>query len=100
MVSKICLIFQGLKNDLKAAMDKVDEEYLKEILQHGSSSSTSGSEPLQSRAHDVRVKDDGVTLENIKKMTKDALKGNEEVGSQMVLGFLKVSQLCRCVIFT
>ena len=85
---------QGLKNDLKAAMDKVDEEYLKEILQHGSSSSASGSEPLQSRAHDVSVKDDGVTLENIKKMTKEALKGNEEVGSQMVLGFLKVcSQL-------
>ena len=54
-----------MKNDLKAAMDKVDEEYLKEILQHGSSSSR-GNGPLQSRAHDVSVKDDGITLDNIK----------------------------------
>ena len=57
----ICLksfLIKGFKNDMKAAMDKVDEAYLNEILR-------SGGETDDSKSNDVKVKDDGTTMEDI-----------------------------------
>ena len=47
---------QGFQNDFKAALDKVDQEYLNELIK-----TTDGV--VQS--NDVSVKDDGTTLEDI-----------------------------------
>ena len=51
--------FQGFKNDFKAAMDKVDAEYLNEILKSGNDKSE------DAKSTDVKVKDDGVTMDEI-----------------------------------
>ncbi len=48
---------QGFKNDLKAAMDQVDEAYLQEILKSGGES--------DAKTNDVKVKDDGTTIDDI-----------------------------------
>ena len=42
-------------------MDKVDEEYLKEILEHGSGA----SDPDKIKAHDVSVKDEGLSMDEL-----------------------------------
>ena len=42
-------------------MDKVDEEYLKEILEHGSGA----SDPDKIKAHDVSVKDEGLSMDKL-----------------------------------
>lgn len=49
---------QGYKNDLKAAMDQVDNEYLQEILK------ASGQSEAET-VNDVKVHDDGTTMEQI-----------------------------------
>ena len=62
-------------------MDKVDEEYLKEILEHGSGS----SESEKIKAHDVSVKDEGLSM--------DALQVRKRWRSLCTLG----KQLCSCL---
>ena len=51
--------FQGFKNDLKLAMDQVDQEYLQEILKSG------GETSEQDLKNDVKVIEDGTTYEDI-----------------------------------
>lgn len=46
---------QGFRNDLQEAMDQVDEEYMREIIQGHSSGN-----------HDVVVEDEGLTIKDIK----------------------------------
>ena len=54
------MLLQGFKNDMKIAMDQVDQDYLNEILKSG------GSDPdQQSRSTDVKVKDTTLTIEEI-----------------------------------
>ncbi len=56
-------MFQGAgANDFKAAMDKVDEEYLKEMMQHQSDGQSEDSTATKAV---VSVKDDGTTQEDI-----------------------------------
>ena len=57
------LLWQGTgagANDFKAAMDKVDQEYMEEIMK-----STDGSGNPRGSKEIVSVKDDGTTLEDI-----------------------------------
>ena len=51
--------FQGFKNDLKLAMDQVDQEYLQEILKSG------GETSEHDLKNDVKVIEDGTTYEDI-----------------------------------
>ena len=44
---------------MQAAMEKVDQEYLKEVLQSG------GGDPSGERSTEVKVKDDIVSIEEI-----------------------------------
>eukprot|EP00058_Branchiostoma_floridae_P014267 XP_002599755.1 hypothetical protein BRAFLDRAFT_205752 [Branchiostoma floridae] len=53
---------KGFRNDLKAAMDKVDEQYLKEMVE----SRSEGMDGPTRGKYDLRVSDDGTTLEDIK----------------------------------
>lgn len=50
---------EGFRNDFKAAMDQVDQEYYDELIK----ATTSGAG--SSRANNVTVKDDGTTKEDI-----------------------------------
>ncbi|XP_078678331.1 pre-mRNA-splicing factor 18-like [Branchiostoma floridae x Branchiostoma belcheri] len=81
---------KGFRNDLKAAMDKVDEQYLKEMVE----SRHEGEDGPTRGKYDLRVSDDGTTLDDIKEMAATVSKisddkerrGNE---SLMILKFLK-----------
>ena len=54
-----CLSFQGFNNDMKAAMDQVDQEYLEEVLK------TTGTDGEASVSTDVKVKDTSLTIDEI-----------------------------------
>ncbi|CAE1167702.1 PRPF18 [Acanthosepion pharaonis] len=71
---------QGFQNDFKAALDKVDQEYLNELIK-----TTDGA--VQS--NDVSVKDDGTTLEDIEKMKKELGEIDRDRDQEIVLRFLK-----------
>lgn len=50
--------FQGLRNDLKAAMDKIDQQYLNEIV-----GGTESGEP--DTQHDLKVHEENTTIEEL-----------------------------------
>ncbi|ESN93624.1 hypothetical protein HELRODRAFT_157830 [Helobdella robusta] len=77
---------KGFKNDFQDAMDKVDEDYVNELLK----SSSDDSEQMASLGADVKVKDDGTTYEEVLKMSEDFGKGNAALDSQVMLKFLKL----------
>lgn len=53
-----CFGFQGLRNDLKAAMDKIDQQYLNEIV--------GGTEPGEiDTQHDLKVHEENTTIEEL-----------------------------------
>ncbi|ESO84399.1 hypothetical protein LOTGIDRAFT_132351 [Lottia gigantea] len=69
----------GYENDFKTAMDKVDEEYLVEIMKG------EGSLP----SNDVSVKDDGTTNDDIDKMRCEIGKGDPKKDQEVMLRFFK-----------
>ncbi|XP_014788853.2 pre-mRNA-splicing factor 18 [Octopus bimaculoides] len=71
---------QGGQNDFKAALDKVDQEYLNELIK-----TTDGA----AKSNDVAFKDDGTTLEDIEKMKKELGQINRDWDQEIVLRFLK-----------
>lgn len=74
---------EGFRNEFKAAMDKVDEDYFKEMVE----AATSGEGGKKS--NDVSIKDDGTTVEDIQKMKEEIGKGDSEKNSDIILRFLK-----------
>lgn len=54
----LCFGFQGLRNDLKAAMDKIDQQYLNEIV----GGTESGEMDTQ---HDLKVHEENTTIEEL-----------------------------------
>lgn len=56
IVSFFC--FKGLRNDLKAAMDKIDQQYLNEIV----GATESGDVDTQ---HDLKVHEENTTIEEL-----------------------------------
>lgn len=55
-VENLLLCVQGLRNDLKAAMDKIDQQYLNEIV----GGTESGELDTQ---HDLKVHEENTTIE-------------------------------------
>lgn len=53
-----CVCSQGLRNDLKAAMDKIDQQYLNEIV----GGTESGELDTQ---HDLKVHEENTTIEEL-----------------------------------
>ena len=70
----------GLRNDFKAAMDRLDQAYMDQLKNETGSSS---------KAHDVRIADDILTLDEITEMAKDLNQGNMQTDSKVVLEFLR-----------
>jgi len=69
-------INKGYRNDLKDAMDRIDEEYLKE----------QGEKP---RPTDADLEDLGTTLDDIKVIATNMGKGNQNLDQEVILKFLK-----------
>lgn len=60
--------FQGLRNDLKAAMDKIDQQYLNEIV--------GGTEPGEvDTQHDLKVHEENTTIEELEVHCTASLSG-------------------------
>ncbi|XP_070559911.1 pre-mRNA-splicing factor 18-like [Ptychodera flava] len=72
----------GMRNDFKAAMDQVDQDFLSEVLK------THGGEE-DSKKGDVKVVDDGRSLEDIQKMATDFGNGDDDLDSEVILVYLK-----------
>lgn len=74
---------KGFRNELKAAMDDVEQQYLKELVK----SSTDGQET--SKACDVKVKNDVITDEDMENMKKELTDGEIADATPHILRFLK-----------
>ncbi|XP_060083409.1 pre-mRNA-splicing factor 18-like [Ylistrum balloti] len=70
---------EGYENDFKAAMDRVDQEFINEIINAGSGQSS----------NNVAVRDDGTTEEDIKKMSDEIGKNGSDRDQEIILRFLK-----------
>lgn len=77
-------INKGLRNDFKAAMEKIDQEYLAELIkqQGGEEQGSESEEPS-------RVEDDGTTLDDIKSLATNMGKGDENLDQDVILKFLE-----------
>ncbi|KAK3104060.1 hypothetical protein FSP39_024082 [Pinctada imbricata] len=74
---------EGFKNDFKAAMDQVDQEYYKEIVKAATEGDGKGG------SVDVSIKDDGTTLEDLQKMKEELETEDTEKQQDIILRFLK-----------
>ncbi|KAK6177335.1 hypothetical protein SNE40_015456 [Patella caerulea] len=70
----------GYDNDFKTAMDKVDEEYLVEIMKG------EGSLP----SNDVSVKDDGTSRDDIDQLRSEIGKGDPKKDQEVMLRFYRL----------
>ncbi|XP_059160298.1 pre-mRNA-splicing factor 18-like isoform X2 [Physella acuta] len=73
---------EGYSNDFQAAMEKVDEDYLNEIIK------STGKEEVNT-SNDVSVKDDGTTQEDINRMRQELGQGDKDKDHEIVLRFFK-----------
>lgn len=77
---------KGLRNDFKAAMERVDRQYLDELIQQ--------QEGESSGSTDIQVKDDGTTLDDIKSMAEGMGKGDTQHDQQVILKYLEFLMQC------
>ncbi|WAR26013.1 PRP18-like protein [Mya arenaria] len=70
-------------NDFKAAMDRVDQEYMEEIMKSADGEGSAGGKQI------VSVKDDGTTLEDIEKWKQELGKGDSNKDQEIILRYLK-----------
>lgn len=81
----ICGIFvelKGFRNDFQEAMEQVDQAYLNEIL--------SSSKPQdRDRKGDVNVPDEGVTYEDLQKMSIKLNKGDRDFDLNVITQFIQ-----------
>ncbi len=65
-------------------MDKVDQQYLEEMVK-------AQGEDVPSSAYDIKFQDDGLTLDELIKMSEGIRKGDEALDSRVTLSYIKVS---------
>lgn len=73
---------EGFSNDFQAAMEKVDQDYLNEIIK-----SSGGDE--NSLSNDVSVKDDGTTQDDLETMKAELGQGNKDKDHEIILRYFK-----------
>jgi len=75
---------RGFRNDFQEAMEKVDQAYLDEILK------TKGTIEDGKSVNDVKVEDEGTSIEEIKTEAEEKLgKGNDSDDAKVILKFLR-----------
>ncbi|KAL3853179.1 hypothetical protein ACJMK2_016744 [Sinanodonta woodiana] len=75
---------EGLGNDFQMALEKVDQDYLNELIRDSGGASSGGNS-----SNDVSIKDDGTTLEDIKEMRNILGKESSDKNQEIILRFLK-----------
>jgi len=73
---------KGLRNDFKAAMDRLDQAYMDRLVNEKDGLETH-------KAHDVRLAENILPLEEIHKMSSELSKGDMQLHSKVVLEFLR-----------
>ncbi|XP_074644963.1 pre-mRNA-splicing factor 18-like [Tubulanus polymorphus] len=73
---------KGFKNDFKAAMDRVDQEYLNEIVQYNTNDDTDST--------DVKIKESAFTEEDIEKWKNELGRGASDKDQEIILNFIKL----------
>ena len=73
---------KGLRNDFKAAMDRLDQVYMDRLVNEKDGLETH-------KAHDVRLAEDILSLEEIEKMAAKLFQGDMQLDSKVVLEFLR-----------
>lgn len=73
---------KGLRNDLKAAMDKIDQQYLNEIV----GGTESGDPDTQ---HDLKVHEENTTIEELEALGKTLGTGDDSGDQDVIAKFLK-----------
>lgn len=73
---------KGLRNDFKAAMDRLDQAYMDRLVNE--------KDGLEShKAHDVRLAKDILPLEEIQEIAQNLCNGDMQLDSKVVLEFLR-----------
>ncbi|CAF0857167.1 unnamed protein product [Didymodactylos carnosus] len=89
---------KGQRNDFKAAMDKIDREYLSLILHANHPTSSSSDTTVDDKSLEangtptvitVEVKDEGFDLPDIIEQIKTTRKGNRAYDCQVILNYFK-----------
>lgn len=78
----LCSVSKGFRNDFQEAMDQVDQAYLNELL-------TSSKPSDRDRQGDVNVPDEGVTYDDIQKMSANLNRGDREYDMTVITKFLQ-----------
>ncbi|XP_038061463.1 pre-mRNA-splicing factor 18-like [Patiria miniata] len=73
---------KGLRNDFKEAMDKVDQQYLEEMVKLQ-------GEDVPNRAYDIKFEDDGSTIDDIIEMSSGMGQGDDELDSNVIMRYVK-----------
>jgi pre-mRNA-splicing factor 18 len=76
-------VVKGLRNDLKDALDKIDQQYLDELIQ------SQGSDKTKLEA-EVQITEDDTTMDDLVEMAKKMGKGDPAIDQEVVLKFLKL----------
>ena len=73
---------RGQRNDFQAAMDQVDQDYLKELIKSGGTSSENKDE--KQRMHDVKIHEMGLvnSIDDIKKMAEKLGRSKKDMTSE------------------
>lgn len=77
-------INKGLRNDFKAAMEKIDQEYLAELIKQ-----QGGEEQGSEGEGSSLIEEDGTTLDDIKSLAINMGKGDENLDQDVILKFLE-----------
>ncbi|XP_030879308.1 pre-mRNA-splicing factor 18 [Leptonychotes weddellii] len=73
---------QGLRNDLKAALDKIDQQYLNELV--------GGQEPgEEDTQNDLKVHEENTTIEELEALGESLGKGDDHKDMDIITKFLK-----------
>ncbi|XP_070763332.1 pre-mRNA-splicing factor 18 isoform X5 [Enoplosus armatus] len=75
---------KGLRNDLKAAMDKIDQQYLNEIV----GGTESGEVDTQ---HDLKVHEENTTIEELEALGKTLGTGDDDGDQDVIDKFLRAN---------
>ncbi|XP_068758650.1 pre-mRNA-splicing factor 18-like isoform X2 [Montipora capricornis] len=77
-------INKGLRNDFKAAMEKIDQEYLAELIKQ-----QGGEEQGSEGEGSSLIEEDGTTLDDIQSLAINMGKGDENLDQDVILKFLE-----------